>query len=225
MRARPKKLIAAAGATAAAFGILGGVASAAPSGDASGAGATVTTPITNVVLPPTPRVVLPPGGSVSVGSLGVPGVLSTGILNAASNATSASGVASSASVAGVSALPGVAPLTADLISSSCAGDSSGSSGTSSITNGSFAGTPLAVSPNPNSTVAVPPLGSVVLNEQKRSGSAIQVTAVHATVNTPLGVSADIPLATSTCDPSGSGAFGLPRALAASATRSNPTLAG
>jgi hypothetical protein len=226
MRRRQHQIITSAVVAAAALGVWGsGTAAAEPTGEASGVGADVVTPVTSVVLPLTPLVTLPPGGQASIGSLNVPGALTAGVLNAQSQATG-SGATSSASVANLLALAGVAPLTADVVSSSCTSDASGVSGTSAIANGSFAGTPLAVSPSPNTTVGVPPLGAVVLNEQQQSGSAITVRAIHATVDTPLGVSADIPVATSTCD-SGLDVLGtsLEDAPVAPSTQRTPSLAG
>jgi hypothetical protein len=226
MRRRQRRIITSAMVAATALGVWGsGTAVAEPTGEASGIGAEVVTPVTSVVVPLTPFVALPPGGQVSIGSLNAPGALTAGVLNAQTQATG-SGAVSSASVANLVALAGVAPLTADLVSSSCTSDASGASGTSSIANGSFNGTPLAVSPTPNTTVGVPPVGTVVLNEQQRSGSAITVTAIHATVDTPLGVDADIPVATSTCD-SGLDVLGtsLDDAPVAPSTQRTPSLAG
>jgi hypothetical protein len=225
MRRRQRQIITSAVVAATSLGVWGGTAAAEPTGEASGVGADVVTPVTSIVLPLTPFVILPPGGQASIGSLDVPGALTTGLLNAQTQSTG-SGVTSSASVANLVALAGVAPLTADLVSSACTSDASGVSGTSTIANGSFAGTPLAASPSPNTTVGVPPLGTVVLNEQQQSGSAITVRAIHATVDTPAGVDADIPVATSTCD-SGLEVLGtsLEDAAVAPSTQRTPSLAG
>jgi hypothetical protein len=211
-----------------------GTAGAAPSGSGSGLSLNVTGPIP-VNVPPIPLVTLPPGGSTTVAGVSVPGVLSAGVLNAASQATGPNGAASSASVANLSALPAVAPITATAVSSSCASDPSGTSGTSSIVNGVVLGSPVAVSPAPNSSLTVPAVGTVILNEQQTSGSQITVRAIHAIIATPLGVGANLPVATSVCDSglnspgSGSGVGGrsvaVSQATAAAATSANPTLAG
>jgi hypothetical protein len=226
--------IAAAGLTIG----LAGPAGAVPSGSASGIGVNLTTPVGNQAISPTPSVHLPPGGTVSVGSLSVPGVLSAGVLNASSHQTSPTGAASSASVADLNALPGVASLSATVVGSACTADASGTAGNSSIVSGSVAGTPLNVSPSPNTTVTVPGVGSVVLNEQQASAGGITVRAIHARIATLGGVQADIPVAVSVCD-SGLGAgggaggsaggVGATRAVraapAASASGANPPLTG
>jgi hypothetical protein len=230
--------IAAAIAVAGLTVGLAGPAVAAPSGSASGIGVSLTTPVGNQAIPPTPSVHLPPGGTVSVGSLSVPSVLSAGVLNASSHQTSPTGAASSASVANLNALPGIAALSATLVSSACTADTSGTAGNSSIVNGSVAGTPLNVSPSPNTTVTVVGVGSVVLNEQQASNGGITVRAIHASIATPGGVDADIPVAVSVCDSGlgagsgaggGGGRVGATRAVsvapAAAASGANPPLTG
>jgi hypothetical protein len=217
---------------------VAGTAGAAPSGSGSGLSLNVTGPIP-VNVPPIPLVTLPPGGSTTVAGVSVPGVLSAGVLNAASTQTGPNGAASSASVANLAALPAVAPITATAVSSSCTSDPSGTSGTSSIVNGVVLGSPVAVSPAPNSSLTVPAVGTVILNEQQTSGSQITVRAIHAIIATPLGIGANLPVATSVCDSglnspgsgsgSGSGSGGravaVGQATAAAATAANPTLAG
>lgn len=226
MKFRAQHVVVAIAVAGASFGLLAGSAGAEPSGGAEGISGELLTPITNVSLPPLPIVNLPPGGSTSVAGVDVAPLVSTGILNAASEQTSPTGAASSASVAGVSALPGVADLVADLISSECSADGSNVSGSSAIAGGTVAGTPLAVSPNPNSSVAVPLVGTVTLNEQQTTATGISVRAVHLVVNTPLGVSADVPIATSVCSSvAGATSAGLPEAGPAPSTSGNPSLAG
>ena len=231
MNGRTARVLAGLATAGMAIGVWAGTAGAAPSGSGSGLSLNVTGPAP-VNVPAIPLVTLPPGGSTSVLGVSVPGTLSTGVLNAASMATGASGATSSASVANVSALPSVAPISASAVSSSCTSDPSGTSGTSSIVNGSALGTPVAVSPTPNSSVSVPLVGTVLLNEQHTSGSQISVTAIHAIIATPLGVGANLPVATSICDsglasPGTTGATTVAanQAGAASATTANPTLAG
>ena len=236
MRVRTTRVLAGLAAAGTAMALWAGTAGAAPSGG-SGLSLNVTGPIP-VNVPPIPLVTLPPGGSTTVAGVSVPGVLSAGVLNAASTATGPNGAASSASVANLSALPAVAPITATAVSSSCASDPSGTSGTSSIVNGVVLGTPVAVSPAPNSSLTVPAVGTVILNEQQTSGSQITVRAIHAIIATPLGIGANLPVATSVCDSglnspgsgSGSGSGGgravaVSQATAAAATSANPTLAG
>jgi hypothetical protein len=221
-----KQLVVVIAITGASLGLLAGTAGAEPSGGAEGISGDLLTPITTVSLPPLPVVNLPPGGSTSVAGVDVTPLLSAGVLNAASQQTSPNGSASSASVAGVSALPGVADLVADVVSSECAADGSSVAGSSAIANGSVAGTPLAVSPNPNSSVAVPLVGTITLNQQQTTATGISVRAIHLVVDTPLGVSADVPIATSVCSSvAGATSAGLPEAGPAPSTSANPSLAG
>jgi hypothetical protein len=163
---------------------------------------------------PTPSLTLPPTGgnlSQSVVSICVGtgcNVLSTGILNAATqgSTTGSPTSASSASVATVNALGVLMPgglLTADVIASKCTADASGTSGSATLTNVKVAGATVAVNPGPNTTINVAGLATVILNEQTTSSSggtnSITVNAVHIIVNAGVLASGDIILAQSHCD--------------------------
>ncbi len=229
MTPRARKIIVAIGAAGAAVGLVAGPAAAQtePSGSATGLEGLLETPITDVTLPPTPFVELPPGGEDDIPGIDVPGLASADLLQVESNQTGPNGSESSAQVAGLSALPGVADVTGDLIASACSADPSGNEATSTILGGSAAGTPLGVSPDPNTTVAVPGVGSVTLNEQTTNGSETTVRAIRVLVDTPLGVGADLSVSTSVCDSGlgGGGVPDLPLEPPATATPSTPTLAG
>jgi hypothetical protein len=242
MAHRARKLAIALGIAGVAIGMVAGPASAdEPSGSASGVEGSLDTPITDITLPPIPLVTLPPGGENQVQSLSVPPLVSADILQVASNETGSNGAESSASVAGVNALDGVLPVdgvVADLITSECVSNPSGSSADSAIVDGSALGIPLAVSPDPNTTIEVPAIGSITLNEQTKNGSEQTVRAVHVIVDTALGVGAEIAIATSVCDSGlggggggggGAGAGGggdeLPPAEPATPTSCTPKLAG
>jgi hypothetical protein len=235
MAHRARKLAIAVGIAGVAVGMVAGPASAdEPSGSATGLEGLLETPLTDITLPPIPLITLPPGGENEVQSLSVPPLVSADILQVASNETGSNGAESSASVADVTAIDGVIPavdgLTAGLITSACESNPSGSSAESAIVDGSALGIPLAVSPDPNTTIAVPAIGSITLNEQTKNGSKQTVRAVHVVVDTALGIGAEIAIATSVCDSGlgGGGAGGgseLPPAEPATPTSGTPTLAG
>jgi hypothetical protein len=228
MAPRARTIVLAIGVAGAAVGLMAGPATAQtePSGSASGVEGALETPITDITLPPIPFVELPPGGENSLPGLDVPGLVSTDLMQVESNETAGNGAQSSAQVAGLSALPGVADVTGELISSACLSDASGTEAESTILGGSAAGTPLSVSPDPNTSVDVPGVGSVTLNEQTTNGSETTVRAIHVVVDTALGVSADLAVATSVCDSGlGGGGPDLPAEPPATPTSSTPTLAG
>ena len=233
MRHRARKLAIALGIAGVAVGMVAGPASAdEPSGSATGVEGLLETPITDITLPPIPLITLPPGGENEVQSLSVPPLVSADILQVASNEVGSNGAESSSSVAGVSAIDGVLPVdgvVAEVITSACTSLPSGTSADSAIVDGSALGIPLAVSPDPNTAIAVPAIGSITLNEQTKNGSEQTVRAVHIVVDTALGIGAEIAIATSVCD-SGTGGGGgaggeLETAEPATPTSGTPKLAG
>jgi hypothetical protein len=223
MAPRARNLVLAIGVAGATVGLMAAPAAAEPSGSASGLEGALQTPITDVELPPVPFVELPPGGEAGLpGGIDVPGLASADVLSVASNAIGEDGAESSAEVVGLSALPGVADVAADLITSACVSDPAGAEGDATIVGGSAAGTPLDVTPAPNTAIDLPAVGSITLNEQSTEGSQITVRAIHVVVDTALGVGADLAVATSVCN---SGLADLPVEPPATATPSTPTLAG
>jgi hypothetical protein len=226
MRARTRKIVITLGIAGAALGVTAGPAMGAPSGEASGVEGGLQTPIDDVDVPAVPFVALPPGGDESVLGISVPGFIDTGLLSVGSNADGSDGVISESTVLGASALPGVADLSADVISSVCNADPAGASGGSGVVDGEAAGTPLAASADPNTQVAVPGVGVVILNEQTTEGEQLTVRAVHVLVDTPGGITSDLALATVVCSAgTGVGGGDIPEAGPASPTSSNPSLAG
>jgi hypothetical protein len=207
IRLRGVSLVALAGLALAAA--TPAWASGTVSGSAFGVSVNATVAGINVTAGPTPTVTLPPtGGNVSQSLATVCAgtgcsVLSAGILNAASqgSTTGSPTSSSSASVATVNALNGV--VTADLIASSCTANSSGVSGSSTLTNAKVAGVTVAVNPGPNTTISVAGVATVILNEQTTSSSggtnSITVNAVHIILNAGALSSGDIIIAQSHCD--------------------------
>ena len=165
---------------------------------------------------PTP-VVLAPNGSSSTPaspesalSASVPGLLSVGVLNASTQGDFAGtpaalvGSQSSASVVNVNIGPAAAPVIhADAVSSSCASNASGSTGTASVVNLAIAGMSLINGTiPPNTSIPLPGIGTIFLDEQTTSsspaGSSITVNAVHVALNGALG-KGDIIISQSHCD--------------------------
>jgi hypothetical protein len=165
---------------------------------------------------PTP-VVLAPNGSSSTPpspesalSASVPGLLSVGVLNASTQGDFAGtpaalmGSQSSASVVNVDIGPLSAPVIhADVVSSSCASNASGSTGTASVVNLAIAGMSVINGTIPaNTSIPLSGIGTIFLDEQTTSsspaGSRITVNAIHVALNGALG-NGDIIVSQSHCD--------------------------
>jgi hypothetical protein len=180
------------------------------SGGAFGESVDVTTVLgVHVTSGPISTVTLPSGGggpfTQSVLSVSVPNVLSTGVLNVSTQGTlgASGGSSSSADVAGVSALGGA--LTATAIRSSCTVGPNSSSGSTTLVGATLGGLPVALNPAPNTTLTVPGVGSVTLNEQIPTGGAgnysLTVNAIHVHLAGPLG-NGDIIISQSRCGEAG-----------------------
>jgi len=234
MTPRLRRIAVALGVVGAGVGLLVAPAGAQeePSGSASGIEGLLQTPILELNLPPLPLIELPPGGTNELPGLSVPGLLDAGLLQVTANEAPDNGAASTATVAGLAVLPGVADVTGELITSACEATPGGGSGDASLVNTSVAGTPVAVTPQPNTSIAIPLVGSVTLNEQTTEGGRTTVRALHIEVDAPLGVAADLAVATSVCQagaaaggPGGPGGPEIPVAEAPTPTPATPTLAG
>lgn len=116
--------------------------------------------------------------TVSVASVNVPNVGSTGtITDTASGNITASGATSdgSSTVQAVNLLNGL--ITADVINSTAHASFNGSfssSGTTTLTSLHIAGVPIVVSPAPNTRINIPGVGFVILNEQIVNSSSSMV---------------------------------------------------
>lgn len=160
---------------------------------------------------PLPNVTLPPGGDVSLASIDLPGMLHTGILNASSHGTTgpAGSTHSTASLVDFRVGSASAPtLTASLLSSRCTSNEQGSSGSAAVTSLTIGGVPTVVSTAPNTTVNIPGVGSLTLNEQIVGGippasSSITVNSLHLRLAGALGTG-DIIIAQSRCSITGNG---------------------
>jgi hypothetical protein len=206
-----------------AVGLVGALSFgfAAPAG-AQGGEANGIRALVNVIggalgIPNTPHQEQPPGGTTTVASL--PGAVAS-VATAAILTATATSSGSSASVANVSAINGIVPgmtnaLTADAVSSQC----SGTTGSSSLVNAVAANAiPLNAAPPPNTTVPIPAVGALVLNEQIVDAGGITVRAVRLNVNVFGVVVGEVVISESAC------LAGI-EALAAEATAGDPNLTG
>jgi len=155
---------------------------------------------------PMPQVFLPASGggpfTKSAASAKVPMLLSAGVLTVS---TSSSRLGSHTSTAKSSAETanvklGTGQLTASVVKSSCTASGLGSTGSTTILGTNLPG--LSANPAPNTTIAVPGLGSVTFNEQIRSNSpgrstSITVNAIHVRLTSPLAAG-DIIISQSRC---------------------------
>lgn len=176
------------------------------SGEAFGLNAVVTGIL---ALSKVADVVLPPGGTQTVATAGVAGILTTGVITdtTADISTPATGqeIATSSSTVNTLSLLGGA-ITATLVRSVATSTSNGTTATSSsagttFTNLVIAGNPVAANPAANTVIAIPGVGSVIVNEQIPTGNGtmttgLTVNALHVTVTTAglLPVGADIVVA-------------------------------
>ena len=182
-------------------------------GGAFGVRVDVTLLSINTTLAATPSVSLPStgGGPItqSLVSLGVPSVLSTGVLNTSTqggNLNSHAGFAtSSASVADVNVLASL--VTADAVASTCTSNGDGSTGSTTLTGAHVAGIgDLAVTPAPNTKLTLPGVATITLNEQTRTDtvgsiSTITVSAIHVHLDGVL-IQGDVYVSRSVCEVTG-----------------------
>jgi hypothetical protein len=198
--------------------VLAGIARAdvtAVDGRTSGIAATAVVLNIPLDLAATPSVALPATGSAMVtdsrAAVTVPGLLSAAI--ATTSAQGALGAAgsgrSTADVTGLvvgNAL--VTALTADAVSSSCTSNEAGSSGDTTVAGLWVLGTPLAVATAPNTTLDVPGVGTLHVNEQTAAGAApsssITVTALRLELDVPGLATGEIVVGRSVCGVTGTG---------------------
>lgn len=153
-----------------------------------------------VTVGPTPDATAANPSPPCVASVGV-----SPLVTANSVCASVSGNTTTASVAGLTALSGSpVPVSSGAISSTCTANADGTfTESSSIANLAIDALTIPANPGPNTTLAIPGVGSVTLNEQVAgpvSGS-VTVTAVHIHLNATLLTGAqDIYIASSTCGP-------------------------
>jgi hypothetical protein len=167
----------------------------------------------STTLAATPSVALPPAGggpfTSNVASVNLPGVLTTGLLTTSTqggNLNSHAGFATSdASVVNVNVLAGL--VTANAIATTCTSNGDGSTGSTTLTGASVSGIGnLAVNPAPNTTLTIPGVATITLNEQTRTDtvgviSTITVSAIHVHLSGVLAAG-DIYVSRSVCEVTG-----------------------
>ena len=156
------------------------------SGEAFGVSANVGL----VVIPRTPDVVLPPGGGMvesEVLGVSVPGTVRSDTLRVTTSGAIGASTASAQSSATVEAVDVAGGrVTAKLVVAMASSTANGATATSTAEGSTLVGLtvnglPLGdVSPPPNTTIDVPGVGSVILNQQIPGGDGVHTTAL--TVN-------------------------------------------
>lgn len=155
---------------------------------------------------PVPTVGLPAGGGgpfvSSLLTVNVPGTLRTGVLEVrTAGALGDSGFSqSSATVANV--LVGTGVVTADAVKSQCRSDSTGSSGSTTLTNAAVGGIVVDASVPANTSINLSPVARVFLNEQivnnTPGNSSITVNAVRVVLLPGSTLQQEIIIAQSRC---------------------------
>jgi hypothetical protein len=174
------------------------------SGSAFGEQVKVTTSVGTVSSGPLPTITAPPGGTASLATVNVPGLLQTNLLNVSSSATTGStgSVSSAASAANVTVGTGVISVSA--LTSQCHIDSTGhQSGGATIATVTVGGKTLNVSNAPNTTVPLQNVGTAIFNEQITSTTSITVNALRIHFAGILG-NGDIIISQSVCSATASG---------------------
>jgi hypothetical protein len=213
-RMRMRGAVVAVMAAAFAVGLTAAPATAevtAMSGGASGVQVDVTLLGIHTTLAATPNVTLPADGNAgvpvmsSVLTVNLPGVLTTGVLNASTvgdDLNSDTGYATSnASVADVNVIAGL--VSADVVASTCTANRDGVTGSTTLTDASVTGIgDLAVSPSPNTKITLAGVATITLNEQTVTDTpdgvnAITVNAIHVHLEGVLA-SGDIYIGRSVC---------------------------
>lgn len=142
-----------------------------------------------VVVPPTVTSTYPPGGANSLAALNL-GPINAKVLQAATSGNPSTGTSSAgAGVAGVAVnLGGLATLNAGAVQATCTATPNGATGSASVANLSATIANLLptalnvpINPAPNTTVAIPGIASITLNEQSTDANGVlTVNAIHVT---------------------------------------------
>lgn len=204
---------------AASAAVLWVAASAAVAKGAVGGGAYALSGSVNALLAPVsvgalPSVTLPPKGggpfTESLLSANAAGLAPARVATVSTEGNSGIGSVTSSSSVLDAALAGV--VTVGAARSRCSARAGSASGSASVVDLVVAGIPIATADaGPNTTIALP-VGSVIVNEQRRSGaSGIAVNAVRISLGAAV-LTGDVVIAQSRCSTTSSRARG--RALRA-----------
>lgn len=189
----------AVGATAAAVMLIAAPAAMAAPSTSSPEGIGIQS-TGAVSIGPTPDATSANPTPADVASVGVNPLFTANAVHAA-----VSGNTTTASVAGLTALSGApVAVSSGAISSTCTANADGTfTESSSIANLAIDALTIPANPGPNTTLAIPGVGSVTLNEQVAGPvpGSVTVTAVHIHLNaTLISPAQDIYIASSTCGP-------------------------
>jgi hypothetical protein len=136
---------------------------------------------------PLPTITAPPGGTNSLVSVSVPGLLQTGVLTVTSNATTGPSGSVSSTANATNVTIGSALLTVSALASQCHIDSTGhQTGAATVGTVTVRGNPVTVTSAPNTTLSIPGVGTTTFNEQITTTNSITVNAVHVHLTGTLG---------------------------------------
>jgi len=156
------------------------------SGRAFGAQVTIVNPQPNVLMFSDTGQLPPSGGSLSatLATIALGTTLSSHTITASTSGVNGT-ASSSASQQGVNVFPGqAAAITADLVTAQSQANCGAASGSSTIAGLTFGGQAIVVTGQPNQTVTLGALATLVINEQIFNGSQdITVNALHLTLGT------------------------------------------
>lgn len=153
---------------------------------------------------PLPTITAPPGGTNSLVSVSVPGLLQTGVLTVTSNATTGPSGSVSSTANATNVTIGSALLTVSALASQCHIDSTGhQTGAATVGTVTVRGNPVTVTSAPNTTLSIPGVGTATFNEQIAATGSITVNAVRVHLTGALG-NGDIIIAQSMCSATASG---------------------
>ena len=198
---RRRRFVSAVGTAALVLSVLGaGPAMGSVGGGAFGVRANVNALLAPVSVGPLPSVSLPGEGGgpfhASLVSASLAGLASVGVAKVSTQGNSGLGSASSsASVVDVDVARLVSVSAAR---SRCAATADSAEGSASVVDLVVAGIPVStVNLGPNTTIALP-VGSVVINEQRKDGASdLTVNAVRVSLNA-LVASGDVVIGQSRC---------------------------
>lgn len=175
--------------------LIGAQGASAQTVSPEGIGIEATGPILTVT--PTPDATAANPGPANTASVGIPGILTANVISAAVN-----GNTTTAGVAGLTAL-GTLGITAGAISSTCTANADGTfTRRADLADLAITGLTIPVNPGPNTTLGIPGVLSVTLN-QRVAGPVTGSVTVNALVITALGET--ITIGSSTCGPYVAGA--------------------
>lgn len=195
------RLVSVAGAAAVVLSLLcANAAMGSVGGGAFGLSANVNVLLAPVSVGPLPSVNLPAEGGGPFGasllSTNIAGLASVGVAKVSTQGNS--GIGSASSSASLVDVDVAGLVSVSVARSRCAATADSAEGSASVVDLVVAGIPIStVNLGPNTSIALP-VGSVVINEQRKDGaSGVTVNAVHVSLNA-LVASGDVVIGQSRC---------------------------